>query len=83
MGGVAEIELEAAEGRRTLGLAGDVRDRDVLTAERLSDADLAAAADERPGGGGLAEDVVGSDAGGVETVLNREIEAKFLGGGGG
>ena len=50
---------------------------------RLGDADLAAAADERAGGGGLAEDVVGRDARGVETIFDGEIESQSFGGVGG
>ena len=85
VGGGAEVQLEAAEHElgRALGLAGDVRDGDVLAAKALRDTDLAAAADEGAGGGRLGEDVVLGDAGGVEAVLHGEVEAKLAGGCGG
>ena len=77
MGDGAEVERHAADvhGGVALRLADDVGDGDLLRAEAFGDADLPLVADARAGGGGLREDAAGGDGGGVELVLDVEVEA--------
>ncbi len=81
----AEVELVAAEvhGGLADGFAGDVRNGDLLGSEAFDDANLPAFADLGAGRGGLGEDAARGDGGGVEAVLDIEVEAGVKGGVGG
>jgi len=77
VGDGAEVERETADvdGGSALGLADDVGDGDALGAEAFGDADGPVAADFGAGGRELGEDAAGGGGGGVEAVLDGDVEA--------
>jgi hypothetical protein len=72
----AEVERQAAnaDGRSALGLAGQFGDIDALRPKRLGDTDGPLAANVGSGGRILGENAASGNLGGVEVVLQGEME---------